>query len=655
MKTNTLTPAGIKSIAGAMTTEMEILSSVAKHFGDQADLSDRDRLFDVVREILSSFRVLLAIDNTETIARDALRPLFLDIPVQSKILLTSRIGIGEFETRYPLEPMTPRDAIDLIRRISKLLNVEGLVSKPNNEVESLCKSLFNNPLAIRWFVQSYSEGKSISSLIDRRRDLSEVLKFCFENLYEVLTQRRREYLRILVSLGKPLSEVQLALLSGVNDVESVRSDLRYLFGSNLLRRSRDTWDHAESLLWAPSEFAKEFILSNDKPLSVDQKRYQSKFRELVQARDIARDFASANRFLVRTIEVKSTDESTVVILLQKALQLSYDRNHSAAIDVIKEACRLLPEFYEVWRISAQVKARAGDLLGAGSDFEKAVELADGQSEPLLLHYAQFLISQDQIQEASLLLERIASSEKSSTQLKATFAWVEVRLGHLNEAIKIYENEYENIKNLGGNEKRQFLTQFANALRRNVENSRKRHRLDNAKTYGFRSLEVILDACKEKLLDNGIKAIGAKCINEMLITLSSTRSISDWEHVQHICLELSQYFKILGNETMGLNLVTQRFPEITSVDSFRKLFIPEKNIDYRNDGVINGNIIFIDKNKGFATIRAVDGIEYFLHVSEIQSDIMWEKLNVGTEVEFSAGEIQSGRKLTRAIMVYIVHG
>jgi LuxR family transcriptional regulator, glucitol operon activator len=206
LKTETLTTAGARQIADALTTPASLLEQVASTGGDVPAFDDLRGLIGYVIDLLSDIRVLLAIDNLETIDRDALRPLFLDLPATAKVLITSRYGIGEFETRYALSEMDRVDAVRLLRSVAHLLNAEGLWKRDDSQLAEICARLFFNPLAIRWFVQSFSEGRSVSDLLERRRSLAEVLNFCFHTLYESLSDEHRSYLRMMVAVGKPLSD-----------------------------------------------------------------------------------------------------------------------------------------------------------------------------------------------------------------------------------------------------------------------------------------------------------------------------------------------------------------------------------------------------------------------------------------------------------------
>lgn len=129
MKTSALTSTGVQEIAGAITSTLGLLSEIAIQLGAPIDTINNRSTIDLIDEIieyLSLYRIVIAIDNLETISTGALRDLLCRIPSQSKILLTSRIGVGEFEARYPLQGLDIKTSIALLRNFARILGVVEL-------------------------------------------------------------------------------------------------------------------------------------------------------------------------------------------------------------------------------------------------------------------------------------------------------------------------------------------------------------------------------------------------------------------------------------------------------------------------------------------------------------------------------------------------
>lgn len=654
LKTTHLTTAGIRTVFGAMTNESQLLSSISNSFGSGSEAGDKTELFDRVHEILSTIRVLLVIDNLETIDRSSLRPLFINIPNGSKIVITSRIGIGEFEVRYPLEPMKAPDAVALFRRIANLLNARDIAARTDNELATICGKLYFNPLAIRWFVQSYSEGRSVRSLLDGRRNLAEVLEFCFQNLYDTLSDASRKYLRAFVSVGKPLSEVQIGLLSDADDIDVVRRDLAYLSSSNLLKRSRDDWSGDHGSLWAITDFARRFILTHDKHLQADRAKTQQIYRKLIQTRDAARDAAVSNRFDARSIQARSTDEATVVAGLKSAQALSYSNRHSEAIAKIEELGKQLPEFFELWRVSAQVKDRAGDILGAYEDFVQAIELAEGRSQPLYVFYAQCLHRQSEFDKAVEVLTEPASSDDAAPQLIAAYAWAMTLNRQFDEALQAFESIYEEILKLDGDERGYLLTQYADCCQRFSENQLSRHYPDDALSYAVKGLSLVAEACLLSDPDSSLRRVGQKCFGQACKVMSTRCLLSDWEEVYSVAVKVVEFFPIVGDYVNNLTRLQANCPAMTAEPNFLAL-IPKTLWGAGLDNLTNVRLYgtVIRPSLGTYTFaKGDDGKSYYLHQSDITPNTLWRDLRQDTRVSFRISDADPGGKSPRAIDIQI---
>ncbi len=573
LKTNHLTVSGAGQIVGAMNTEVDILASVARRFGGHHEGMSVEDLFSTVIEALGTLTVLLVIDNLETIDRAAMRPLFMEIPRRSKVLVTSRVGIGEFEVRYPLQPLDRTDALRLLRTTARALNADSLARRDDGQLHEVADRLFGNPLAIRWFVQSYSEGHSVRDLLDRKRNLEELLQFCFQNLYTTLDEDQVKYLRTLVAMGQPLSEVQLALLANVGDVEKLRASLEYLYASNLILRAPDPAGRADAVLWTTSDFARQYILARDSQVAGDRLRLLPTYRALIQARDEAAQEKSGNPFRSRVIHCSSTDEATVVRSLSDALLLSSRGDHKTALERVDVAARLLPEFYEVWRVSAQVKDAAGDAVGAMTDFERAHDLSDGRADrdALLVFYAQFLAKQEQFALAVEVIRTPATRRDAPVALVATYAWMLTLAGSPKEGAAIFEDVHEELFILSGQGRSVYLTQYAESLRRAGEVEARRGLERDALQYLFRALGLVAEACRHGWGDAYVERQGQRTVREALSVLTRDCEMNDWRQFTALGAELATQFDLLGDDQRALEAFVERWPLVAEGPEFASIF------------------------------------------------------------------------------------
>jgi len=650
LKTTRLTSSGVRHIAGAMTSELELLQGIATALGENLESKPIVDLFILVHDILSTLRILLVIDNLETIDIDTIRPLFLDIPRQSKIVLTSKVGIGELEQRFNLRSMETKDAIALYRRISHVYSVPELHRRPDSIIQKDCEKLFYNPLAIKWFIQSYTNGRVSRALTDPKKDLGEVLEFCFLNLYNALTNRQRRYLRIFVAMSRPLGEVQLCLLSEEDEIEAVRIDVRYLFHSNLIRRTRDESAEFDTDLWTTTEFARRFILSRDSEVAVERPRLQQTYRALMGARDEARNRAAGNPFQRGAILFRSIDEAMVVRHLDRALSDLHDRDFRSALQALEIAKRLCPGFYEVWRISAQVRAASGDSIGAEEDYERALDHADGKSEPLIVFYAQFLSEQDEFERAVEVLATTANKKAAQPQTVACYGRMLALAGRILEGIAAFSRAKTRILELGGDQRAYLLTQYADCLRRAAEFQRDRHLPLDAFDLICQSLDTVCEAISVTVPDQKVINTARKCVRTAFAVLGIQSTLSDWQAIGSRILRLSEKFD-LGPECYNSLRWLGNCNPIIANDPILLQIAAKSN----ESPVTYGRVAMKHPDRDFVFVIGDNGQKYFAHRNELMDRSRWLEILNGdhVRVRFQPGRARDDGKPTPAHLVEIV--
>ena len=65
--------------------------------------------------------------------------------------------------------------------------------------------------------------------------------------------------------------------------------------------------------------------------------------------------------------------------------------------------------------------------------------------------------------------------------------------------------------------------------------------------------------------------------------------------------------------------------------------------------MNGTVKWFDVRKGFGFISDEDGMDYFVHFSEIRGD-GFKRLRDGQSVTFESGEVDQGRLVARLVEV-----
>ena len=97
-----------------------------------------------------------------------------------------------------------------------------------------------------------------------------------------------------------------------------------------------------------------------------------------------------NEFDWRTTEIRNSEERIASKLLMDALAFSRRGDYDGALAKIEDIKSITPNYFEVYRISAFIKASDDNLLGADDDYKTALELEPDDIRTLY-YYARFLI------------------------------------------------------------------------------------------------------------------------------------------------------------------------------------------------------------------------------------------------------------------------
>lgn len=164
-KEEKLTVAGIEPIEPSVRNFESVLDNILETFGwiddVKASIEKKVNSVDVILKA-GDRGILLVVDNLETIRDERILEFIKDFPPPNKILITSRMGLGEVERRYPLKEMATKEAIVLLRTVAREKGVEDLARLPDATLQGFVERMSRYPLAIKWVVGQVAVGKDIS-------------------------------------------------------------------------------------------------------------------------------------------------------------------------------------------------------------------------------------------------------------------------------------------------------------------------------------------------------------------------------------------------------------------------------------------------------------------------------------------------------------
>lgn len=184
-KSTILTPHEIQRVSGAIESSLGLFAAATRELGSEPD--------DPVEELyayLGTFKILLILDNLETVLDAALRNFLVELPVGSKVLLTSRIAVG-VENPVPLEPLTHDESKALLKTLGRSRNVQFIERLDQATTDRYVERMAGHPAYIKWFVSGIQAGSRPEDLINNNGLL---LEFCMSNVYKHLVSAARRAL-----------------------------------------------------------------------------------------------------------------------------------------------------------------------------------------------------------------------------------------------------------------------------------------------------------------------------------------------------------------------------------------------------------------------------------------------------------------------------
>jgi LuxR family glucitol operon transcriptional activator len=667
LKTKVLTPTGVQEIRDSVITTLGIVQAATEALGAPTQTADLESLLKELQDYLQRLRILLIIDNLETVSTEALRPLLGAVPHGSKILITSRVGLGEIELRYKLDPLDKKQSVALARRYAKSLNLEVLASASDDRLERYCRLLYYNPLLIKWFVSSVSSGADPERLIARgNQAFSSALQFCFENLFNRLSETQREILHILASARRQLTQAELFFLLQETtslDQTELEAALSALHNSSMLKRTLVEPRRADSgTQVALTDVASEYIARFAPPPPKTFERVQTALKKLREMTEKSVVIEATYKYEIFAVRSSNRDERIAAVYLNRALQELRQNKVTEARKMVERAKSLLPTFPEVYRISALVESRGNDLYKAADEIETAIEL--DPSAPLARYqFALFLMNE--MQDSQQALEQIDAAlaiDKDNETLETGRALALTRLGRCREAADIYDRV---LANISGRPRKWRITtrdQAAECYRRWAEQDKSMS--DRPALYNH------LD-CALTILEQGL---GAKDFDARMLSLY-VNIVEDGLHAAMYALDFEQARTILRRMREASFVVD--FPpfEMVSSEIFKATFRAEigslsakemsdselikwappedlsASAPSETSEQLRGRVKTITPGSAFGFIVDGSGHDWFFHQNQLVNREDWARLKDGQPVRFREGVNRSGKCAVAVQPVY----
>jgi Cdc6-like AAA superfamily ATPase len=220
-KRTTLTAEGIVQRRQALRTLDDIYTTISVTL-EREDIAriQPEKRHEIVRKILTRQRVLLIVDNLETVDDEMVMEFLHELPVPTKAIVTTR---HRLDVAYPvrLGGMSWDDVKALIKQECE----KKVVELTSSQTRQLYDQTGGVPLAIVWSIAQMGFGQGVDSVLTRlSQPKGDIARFCFDNAMERI--RDTDAHRLLMGL---------ALVA----TESTREALGHIAGMGADTLSRD--------------------------------------------------------------------------------------------------------------------------------------------------------------------------------------------------------------------------------------------------------------------------------------------------------------------------------------------------------------------------------------------------------------------------------
>lgn len=386
-KTSQITVNEIVEFKGAISDSLGMFNEIESEL--IGDGISKKESFDEIIDYLATFKIALFIDNLETILDENIREFIGSLPNGSKIIITSRIGLGAFEYPVKLQGIEEGYASQLLRTLSKLRDIDTLAKLPQKTLLKYVNRMHRNPSYIKWFVSSVQTGLA-PEVVLQHSDL--FLEFCMSNVYKYLSPNART-LTDAMQCAHGLKDLpELAYLTEF-DALTVQKATQELMATNMMTQSSDSKGASVKTRYQLSELARAYLSKHHKPSQATQKQIRAKQNQLNSVFERQMKQRSTNRYQKKNIKFRDKSDRVVAKMLTDAITHLNNNQYGLAYDLLDEAHRMAPDYFEVARVFAQYYEIIGNLADAREQYELAIVLEP--DAPQLHHwFGKFLLQKD---------------------------------------------------------------------------------------------------------------------------------------------------------------------------------------------------------------------------------------------------------------------
>lgn len=646
LKHEKLTASGVREIAGAARDVIGAVQPLGRALDDDFTGSVRE-----LGEALSGLRALVVVDNLETIGGIDFSVFYDELPDSVSYLITSRVGVGEFERRYPLSPMSEGDSLRLFNDFVRARRTVGLDRISASARSEVVKRLRFSPLAIRWFVLAVEAGNDPLQLV---RNQDELLEFCVRSVYDSLDDPAKDVLSALAVLGRGVTVDELVVFLQ-SSMDGINIGLQELMRGSLVRRESASTPGDINLRVVLTETATQFLSTRAAP--DDSMRREITRRELeYRATEERRAVDLAARSLAPVVVRSRTEaDAPTAQILRKAMLTAQSGDLVEALEQVTVARRLNPDFWEVDRVEGFLHSTKGNLEAATGCYTRAYKNSSGEDRGVVAHFfAGHLARHVRDVKSALKYAEEANDCLGTPDTAMALGTYKIWSHSFSEGIQLIE---PTTSQLPGRARLIAISSLADGYCRWAAYSRAEERNPLLQYQrGRQGLEIALAALESGVADERLRATATDCaiealrgVQECLRQGNQLVALADWlDGMAKVLVRFisARQWSMLCNEIQKLGRVPncpaagKRLAAVALEISKQETAAWSGGREVAEGETLIGEIVTLRDNFGFLRHPAFpDNI--FFHKGDMSDPSAFASLNTGALVRFTASATQKG--------------
>ena len=155
------------------------------------------------------------LDNVETVLDEKFPQLLREIPLGSKVLITSRIGV-KTENPFRLVGLSLDDSLKLMRILARAQGIDLDAIATHDDLCAWAKSMNCHPAYIKWFISGLQSGQLPERLLN---DNGLVLDYCMSNVFDYLGATAKAALRAMLVVPGSHTMAELAFFTDLDSAQ----------------------------------------------------------------------------------------------------------------------------------------------------------------------------------------------------------------------------------------------------------------------------------------------------------------------------------------------------------------------------------------------------------------------------------------------------